>query len=334
MIFAPQNIIQPGPALTLIDLYKITLGKMGYAPTALPPSLFFTFCGDLLGSSGEHYVKGGPVTFNTAVFKASHTFSDDFMESLAMALMRDQQFETDPVSLMQVRDRFYDLLKGHFEAASLTYSPWFRPLFESRTTDDFLKIIAGHASCGAAMRVGVLGATATEIQRMEPLLLCSHAHAEALEGAYLVYGFTRACAEGAGDFATALRVGYEYAGQGWSLAENFLRRHGLTPEGQRIQPLYEKVRLHEDPYATIEDIAEEGIETRFVVPAALWLVEQAAALPPPAGIAKIVEGALEIGGDPDTISSIAMGLYGQLAGAPAYAALAAVQLPNPVRDDL
>ena len=63
-------------------------------------------------------------------------------------------------------------------------------------------------------------------------------------------------------------------------------------------------------------------------------VEQAAALPPPAGIAKIVEGALEIGGDPDTISSIAMGLYGQLAGAPAYAALAAVQLPNPVRDDL
>lgn len=334
MIFAPQNIIQPGPALTMIDLYKITLGKMGYAPTSLPQSLFFTFCGDLLGSSGEHYTKGNPVTFNTAVYKASHTFSDDFMESLAMALMREEQFDTDLPSLMRARDRFYDLLKGHFESASLTYSPWFKPLFESRTPDDFLKIIAGHASCGAAMRIGVLGATLTDPDRMDPLLLCSHAHAEALEGAYLVYGFTRACAEGSGDFATALRAGYAYAEQGWGRAGDFLQRHGLAPQGQRIRPLYEKVRLQEDPYATIEDIAEEGIETRFVVPASLWLVEQASSLPPAAGIVRIVEGALEIGGDPDTICSIAMGMYGQLAGKPAYDALAAVQLPNPGHDDL
>lgn len=328
MTYAPQNIVQSGFALTLIDLYKITLGRMGYAPTALPENLFFTFCGDLLGASGEHYQKGEPISFQSAVLKASHSFSDDFMESLAMALLLHERFDTDLPALMKLRDRFYDILKDHFESASLTYSPWFRPLFEASTPAEYLPIIAGHASCGAAMRAGVLGATATDLSICAPLMLCSHAHAEALEGAYLVYGFARACAENIGDFDKALAAGYECAVDGWALAMDFLQRNGLQGTGQRIKPLYEKVRQTRDPYATITDITAEGIETRFVVPAALWLVEQAAALPPRVGVTKIVEGALHIGGDPDTICSIAMGLYGALAGKPAYDALAAVQLPQ------
>lgn len=330
MTQAPQNIVNPGPSLTLIDLYKITLGRLGYAPSNLPQALFFTFAGDILGSSGAHYEKGQPVPFASAIYNASHSFSDDFMESLAMALMSEESFTMDLPGLMQTRDRFYDLLKGHFESASLTYSPWFKPLFEARTAEEFLPVIAGHASCGAAMRAGVLGALGLAPEKAAPLLLCSHAHAEALEGAYLVYGFARAVTEGERDFEQALALGYRQAAYGWDLAENFLRRQGHKAQGRRIRDLYTLVQETSDPYATIADIREEGIETRFVVPAALWLVEQASFLPADEGVAHIVEGALRIGGDPDTICSIAMGLYGLLAGDKAAAALSVIRMPQKI----
>lgn len=330
MTIAPQNIISPGSSLTLEHLYKITLGQMGYAPSALPDSLFFTFCGDLLGSSGEHYEKGQAVSFISAACRASHTFSDDFMESLAMAQMYSNPYGTTLPELMKVRDVFYDLLKGHFEKASLTYSPWFRPLFESNTVDEYLKIIAGHASCGAAMRAAVLGALDCDGDVVAPLMLCSHAHPEALEGAYFVYGFAQAAAKGPAGFAEALAAGFKKAEQGWALSCDFLAQHGLEGEGQRLRPLYEKVKQTSDPYATITDIAEEGIETRFVVPAALWLVEQACGLSADKGVAHVVEGALQIGGDPDTICSIAMGLYGLMGDSDVRQVLASTLIPEKI----
>lgn len=327
MTIAPQNIMAPGSSLTLEHLYKITLGQMGYAPSSLPDSLFFTFCGDLLGSSGEHYEKGHAVTFINSVCRASHTFSDDFMESLAMAQMCDTVYSLDLATLMKVRDVFYDLLKGHFEKASLTYSPWFRPLFESGTKEEYLKIIAGHASCGAAMRAAVLGAMDIPSATVAPLLFCSHAHPEAVEGGYFVYGFAREAVKGTG-FPAALQAGFKAADEGWALACDFLAGHGLKGEGQRLQPLYDKVRRTEDPYATITDIAEEGIETRFVVPAALSLVERACQLSVDKGVAHVVEGSLLIGGDPDTICSIAMGLYGLVAGFDARQVLSSTLIPE------
>lgn len=313
----PQNIRRSGPSLTLGDYYKITLGRLGYAQADVPDFLFYTFAGDLLGSSGEHYEKGNPIQFYQAVNRASHAFSDDFMESLAMALMRDRPYETDGAALMEARDDFFAHLKSHFEQFSLTYSPWFKPLFEADTVEDYLAITAQHASCGAAMRAGVMGAMGMSETRALPLFLLSHAHVEAIEGAYLVYGFVKAAMQTPGiTFDGALEEGYRTAEWGRSEALAFLRAHGLE-EDQVTCPQMRghcaSVFLKKDAYATISDIAEEGIETRFVVPAALYVTARAAAFEDEEQAVKsLVERGLKIGGDPDTICSIAMGMLGAL----------------------
>ena len=72
-----------------------------------------------------------------------------------------------------------------------------------------------------------------------------------------------------------------------------------------------RVLKNGDPYQTIESIERDGIETRFVVPAALLCVERALAQAKAgAGVETLITTGLEIGGDPDTICSIGLGLYG------------------------
>ena len=91
--------------------------------------------------------------------------------------------------------------------------------------------------------------------------------------------------------------------------QNFQRSNGLPV--QEFAPLsgtVDKVLKTGDAYSVIGDIAEEGIETGFVVPAALLLVRDAMGAED--GVAHIVTESLRIGGDRDTICSIAMGLYG------------------------
>ena len=66
-----------------------------------------------------------------------------------------------------------------------------------------------------------------------------------------------------------------------------------------------------NPYASIKDIAEEGIETRFVVSAVAFVLSSVFdAGRPEEGIPRLITEALEVGGDPDTICSIALSLYG------------------------
>jgi hypothetical protein len=96
---------------------------VGYNPAALPDNLFFTFCGDILGSSGEHYRKGSLLPFGEICSRASRNFSDDFMESLAMHAMPRLPVEVNLPILMQYRDIFHDFIRSLRKPCH--HSPWF-----------------------------------------------------------------------------------------------------------------------------------------------------------------------------------------------------------------
>ena len=102
----PLNLPRHGRDIRLGDHYAQALKRMGHDASRLPDNLFFTFCGDILGSSGEHYRKGTPIGFDEASRRASLNFSDDFMESLAMHAMPCLPQEVNLPVLMQYRDIF------------------------------------------------------------------------------------------------------------------------------------------------------------------------------------------------------------------------------------
>lgn len=307
----PLNVVRHGQSVRLGPHYDTTLRQMGHDPAGLPEGLFFTFCGDILGSSGEHYAKGGPIAFSEACRKASLNFSDDFMESLAMHAMTRLPGDINLPVLMEYRDVFHDFIKDHFETMSLTYSPWFGALFAAKTTLQFAEILQKHGSCGAAMRAAVLAEGGLDDAAILPYFLITHAHLEAVEGAYAVLGLARAAKAQQG-FEKALETAESTTRSGRRLCQNFQRGQGWDVQDfPPVMPYIRKVLETGDPYLTIHDIAADGIETRFVVPAALLCVRDAlAAGGPQAGVDRLVTQALTIGGDPDTICSIAMGLYG------------------------
>ncbi|MBI2234638.1 MAG: ADP-ribosylglycohydrolase family protein [Micavibrio aeruginosavorus] len=307
----PLNTARRGRAVRLGEHYAATLQQMGHDPAALPPGLFFTFCGDILGSSGEHYARGTLIDFAAVLRRASLNFSDDFMESLAMHVMERPPTDVNLPLLMQHRDLFHDLIRDHFQAMSLTYSPWFGALFAAKTTVQFADILQKHSSCGAAMRAAILAGQATDDAAILPYFLITHAHLEAIEGAYAVLGLARAAMAGQ-PFDKALEGAAAAARTGRRLCQNFQRGQGWEVQDfPPLMPYIHKVLETGNAYAPIHDIAAEGIETRFVVPAAFLCVRRGLESgDPEAGVAALVTSGLEIGGDPDTICSIALGLYG------------------------
>ena len=244
-----------------------------------------------------------------------------------MHQMRAMVIDIEPSQLMKARDHFHGLIADHFQKMSLTYSPWFGALFNARQIGEYLNILIAHSSCGAAMRAAVMAVDKLSNEQALPLFLLSHAHTESVEGGYMVMGIARMLMNGK-DFSAALEQGRADAMWGRKAVQNFQRNNGLSV--QEFAPLIQavdKVIKTSDPYSVIGDIAEEGIETRFVVPAAMLLVERAMDTNDPHnGVSLIVTESLRIGGDPDTICSIAMGLYGLAAGTAAQDALRAIKI--------
>jgi ADP-ribosylglycohydrolase len=167
------------------------------------------------------------------------------------------------------------------------------------------------ASCGAACGQ-VLAVDGLDDNAALPYFLISHANLEAIEGAYAVMGLARAAKAGK-DFETALKNAEATAITGRRLCQTFQRGQGWGAQDfPPIMPLTRKVLETGNPYLTIHDIENEGIETRFVVPAAFLCVKKGLEKGDDirAGIETVMTEGLRIGGDPDTICSIALGLYG------------------------
>jgi ADP-ribosylglycohydrolase len=78
----------------------------------------------------------------------------------------------------------------------------------------------------------------------------------------------------------------------------------------------EGVFAADDPLWGVHDMEAEGIETRFVIPAALLLALRALERTPASALRYLVEETIAIGGDPDTIGSISVGVTGACLGEP------------------
>lgn len=317
----------------LRDHFLNDMNVLGIDHTTLPLNLFFTYCGDILGSSGEHYAKGsGHVTLEKAANTANTHYSDDFAESLAMHLLSARRWEPTLLALMAGRDEFLAIIREHYIAYGLQYSPWAAALFEEKIVDRYGILLANHDGCGAAMRAAALAPhTGIDYDTLLPFFLITHANAQAVEGAYMVWGFARA-ALARKPYPLCLHQAMIDGEEGRKRAVSFLQREQLPVcRDHSVSAAWKKALDTQDPYVNLKDISKEGVDTHFVVTSAFLILHEIQNGRAEKGkeAAYVVERGLQIGGDPDTICSISMGLAGLMDPASFHHQLAGIEIRIP-----
>lgn len=295
------------------DHYRETLKQQGLTPSDLPDNLYFTFCGDILGSGGEHYEKGKKFTVENATAMANLHYSDDFSESLAMHQMASRGWTCGltPDMLIKGRDEFLDIIRAHYIAYGLQYSPWAAALFEEKKPQNLAVLLSLHSSCGAPMRAAALAPHNLSLEDIFPFFAITHTNAQAVEAGYIVWGFVKAVLEGK-KFYQAYEASLNTAQDGRKLATSWLRENNLPlKKDQSVTGAVIRVLDTGNPYAVTENMKEDGIESHFVVSSVMLILSEIEEKNlERIGARYIVERGLEIGGDPDTICSIAMAMYG------------------------
>lgn len=277
--------------------------------------LKFTWFGDLACSSGPHYVRGEKKSLAEILSHLEKGYSDDLIENLACWALKDTI--PAPLSLRALYDlmgAFQDLIGEHYEENRIRYSPDYPRLFGVQHLEEYAQVILAHSNCGGAMRSGLLGYGGVSAPTLFALVAMTHLHPEAVSGAFAVSHAVQAAQGGA--LPEMIRqqalVG---ARQGWTMARDFIAQEiGPVSVNGSIEERMQHVFESGDPCWGVEDMAAEGIETRFVIPAAVLVATQATELSAREALRFIVEQAIAIGGDPDTIGSIAMGIAGAYLG--------------------
>tara|TARA_B100001750_G_scaffold240385_1_gene250022 strand:- start:682 stop:1656 length:975 start_codon:yes stop_codon:yes gene_type:complete len=299
--------------ISLPDHYKASLAPQGIKPSELPDNLYFTFCGDILGSGGEHYEKGKDFTLTNACHMANLHYSDDYAESLAMHQLAEQGWSCDlsPEGLLKGRDDFLNIIRGHYIAYGLQYSPWAAALFEEKKPDNLKILLSLHSSCGATMRAAALAPHDLTLEQVFPFFAITHTNLQAVEAGYMTWAFAKALLDGYG-FYQAYERSLTVAQDGRKLASEWLRKYNVpVKKDQSVTGSVIKVLDTQNPYAVTDDMKEDGIESHFVQSSVMLILSQIM----DKGMEKngaqyVVEQSLKIGGDPDTICSIAMSLFG------------------------
>jgi len=277
--------------------------------------LKFTWFGDLACSSGPHYEFGERRPFQEIVTDVEKGHSDDLVENLACwALKEGLPQELSISSLFELCRRFQGLIEEHYEQMPIRYSPDYPDLFDAETLDEYYRVIIDHSNCGGAMRSGLLGYGGVSDRDHLALVAMTHLHPEAVSGAFAVAYAVRAAKEGSS--AETIReeaIGGAHAGL--AAAEALIAESDYPlPSIGGIAERMERVFAADDPLWSVEDMEAEGIETHFVIPAALLLALRVVERPPASPLRYLVEETIAIGGDPDTIGSISMGVTGAYLG--------------------
>lgn len=276
----------------------------------------FTWFGDLACSSGPHYVEGQASRFDEILSNLERGFSDDLVENLACWAMKDDvPAELSLGVLHDLCGTFFGLIKGHYEENRDRYSPDYPRLFATKDLAGYYQVIVEHSNSGGAMRSGLLGYAGVSDLDHFALVGMTHLNPEAVSGAFAVSRTVQA-AKGGATPNTLREQALAGARQGGAMAREFIKREvGELPPNGSIDDRMVKVFDSQDPCSGVESMATEGIETRFVIPAAIWVATQAIDLSPSSALRYVVGQAIAIGGDPDTIGSIAMGIVGAHFGA-------------------
>ena len=122
------------------------------------------------------------------------------------------------------------------------------------------------------------------------------------------------------------------AQKGRQLATEWLGNNNLpVKKDQSVTGAIIKVLDSGNPYRVTDDMKQDGIESHFVVSSVFLILSEIEEQKLERdGARYIVERALKIGGDPDTICSIAMTLYG--IQYPEFAKLSLSEFYLPLRD--
>lgn len=278
--------------------------------------LKFTWFGDLACSSGLHYVEGERKALDAILANLEKGYSDDLVENLACWAMKgDIPAELSLGILYDLCVKFYGLIEQHYEENRVRYSPDYPRLFAAKDLADYYEVIVKHSNSGGAMRSGLLGYNGASDHDHFALVAMTHLNPEAVSGAFAVSRTVQA-AKGGATPKIIRQQALAGARQGWAMAIDFIKREvGHLPTSGSIEDRMLKVFDSENPCWGVESMGTEGIETRFVIPAAIWVATQAVDLSAREALRYIVEQAIAIGGDPDTIGSIAMGIVGAYFGA-------------------
>jgi len=135
----------------------------------------------------------------------------------------------------------------------------------------------------------------------------THLHPEAISGSFAI-GYAVKKLKEFDDFIEECIKGAEI---GEKIANNFINSIGKNVKYVSISKKIQDVITTENVYSSIKNIRKEGIETRFVAPASILIAKKAINLNDPKdAISYVVRKSYEIGGDPDTICSISMGMLG------------------------
>ena len=276
----------------------------------------FTWFGDLACSSGPHYVQGQSRGFDEILSNVERGHSDDLVENLACWAMKDDlPAELSLEALHDLCKVFYGLIEGHYEQNRGRYSPDYPRLFTARDLMEYYQVIVKHSNSGGAMRSGLLGYGGGSDHDHFALVGMTHLNPEAVSGAFAISRTVQA-AKGGAMPKTLRKRALAGARQGATMAREFAEREvSQLPPGGSIEDRMLNVFDSRDPCSGVESMATDGIESRFVIPAAIWVAMQAVDLSPGSALRYVVEQAIAIGGDPDTIGSIAMGIVGAYFGA-------------------
>jgi ADP-ribosylglycohydrolase len=267
--------------------------------------------GDTACSGGQHYIKGQQTSFEGILSLSDPGYSDDLIENLAMLALHDTiPSHIDLISLKSLCNRFYEFIKPHYVTASERYSPDYPQLFRAEELLTYFQVTVNHSNCGGAMRSGILGLLGMNDQDIFPLVAMTHLHPDAVAGAFAVSSAVHAASLGQ-SLESVIEKAILGAEEGEKMAKTFIDKEDKdrgfnSSVHQRIGMVLET----RNPYCQLGLGGQEGIETRFVVPAVILIVSQTKGMSPDKALRQVVEQAYSIGGDPDTIASISMGILG------------------------
>jgi len=273
--------------------------------------LRFTWFGDAACSFGEHYVPGEKRSFDDIMALINKQHSDDLMENLACWAVRQHvPAHPSPQAWRDLCWKFYDLIREDYEAETIHYSPDYPTLFATTTPDQYLGVTIRHTNCGGAMRSASLAYGGASAAEHEALVGMTHLYPESLAGAQALYDAILALKDGHA-MEDAWHSAMQGAVEGEARARDLIAAWGKDPGPPgRMADQLQAVHISGNPAHGIVDWYAQGITTRFVVAAAMQVADEAIRLGPARGLRHVVEQGIAIGGDPDTIGSMAMAMIG------------------------
>jgi len=263
--------------------------------------------GDWACSSGRHLYRGKELNLHE-ILKQSTTYSDDYVQCEAIYQMSQWKLPkvVEVRTLEKLKNKFYSLVEGHFLKNQRKYGQVTPKIFQT-SGEEYMNLILNHSSCGAAMRAPVLGFIGANDYTLFILSAMTHLHPEAVSGAFAIGYATKKLKESK-DFIEVCKKGAE---NGERVVNNFMKSIGKNVSHVSIHGKIQDVITTKNAYNTIKSIRKEGTETRFVVPSSILIAEKAINLNNPKdAISYVIRESYRIGGDPDTICSISMGLIG------------------------